>query len=81
MKCNPATRVPGSNYQKPCDTESAKQLQDKIAKMNMERDKQDQMWVTPKAIPKATPALTAMVETMKVEKDSLSVTTGITSIT
>ena len=64
MKCNPVNRVQGSGYEKPCNTESAKQLQDKIAKMNTERAKQDQMWQTPKA----TPALTAMVEVMKAEK-------------
>ena len=55
MKCNPATRVPGSNYEKPCDTESAKQLQGKIAKMNAERAKQDQMWAVTAVEPKVEP--------------------------
>jgi hypothetical protein len=44
MKCNPANRVPGTKYEKPSDTESAKQLQERMAKMNMERAKQDKMW-------------------------------------
>lgn len=64
MKCNPAARVPGSNYQKPSDTESEKLIHERIAKMKMDREKQDQMWI----IPKATPALTAMVDKMKTEK-------------
>lgn len=56
-------RVQGSGYEKQRDSESAKQIQEKIAKMNMDRAKQDEMWQTPKA----TPALTAMVEAMKTE--------------
>lgn len=47
MKCNPTTRVPGSGYQKPNDTESAKQLQERIAKLNAERAKQDAIWTRP----------------------------------
>ena len=65
MRCNPVNRVPGSGYEKQRDTESAKQIQERIAKMKMDRETQDKMWQTPKA----TPALTAMVEAMKAEKD------------
>ena len=64
MRCNPVNRVPGSGYEKQRDTESAKQIQEKIAKMKFDREQQDKMWITPKA----TPALTSMVETMKEEK-------------
>jgi hypothetical protein len=66
MRCNPVNRVQGSGYEKPSNVESVKQIQERIAKMNMDRAKQDQIWQTPKA----TPALTAMIETMKAEKES-----------
>ena len=66
MRCNPVNRVPGSGYEKQRDVESVKQIQERIAKMKMDREAQDKMWQTPKA----TPALTAMVEAMKAEKES-----------
>lgn len=44
MRCNPVTRVPGSGYEKPSNTESAKQLQERMAKLHAERAKQDAIW-------------------------------------
>ena len=49
MKCNPVHRVQGSGYEKPSDTESTKQLQERIVKLNAERAKQDAIWTTPVA--------------------------------
>ena len=46
MKCNPVNRVdPGNGRrEKPSNTELAKQMEERIAKMNIERAKQDQIW-------------------------------------
>lgn len=68
MRCNPVTRVPGSGYEKPSNTESAKQLQERMGKLQAERAKQDAVWTIqadpvfsmPLAMPSAMPSATPL---------------------
>jgi len=42
---------PGTTCEKPVCTEASKELEARIAKMNQDRAKQDQMWTQPEPTP------------------------------
>jgi hypothetical protein len=46
MRCNPSARWgPGTTTERPCNTESARDIRAKMDQMLKEREKQDTMWV------------------------------------